>query len=87
MKTANATPPPSSGIIAATMTNHPNRNWRARMYAAADQFLESDQGRAIVGQPKDPADLAARRQAARESFVNGYEAGRASNQRPRPPER
>lgn len=63
------------------MTNHPNRNWRARMHAAADQFLESPEGHEAIG-PGPPTEMSARRKAARAGYVSGYEAGRQSMRRP-----
>ena len=65
------------------MPNHPNRNWRARLQAAADQWLESDEAQEITGGPEaSPVKRQERREVARAGYVAGFAAGRASNQRP-----
>lgn len=59
------------------VTNHPNRNWRARMRAAADQWLAS------VAIPPDgvahvatPAQV---RQMLRTAYLAGYTDARKPN--------
>lgn len=33
------------------MTNHPNRNWRARMRASADKWLSTSEARVLIEVP------------------------------------
>ena len=61
------------------MANHPNRNWRKRLDAAADQWLLTDEA---VELAKPEADPVRRRAKLKAAFVFGFTAGRASVQRP-----
>jgi len=61
------------------MSNHPNRNWRSRLQSAADQWLETDEARELAAPSPDPIE---RRRRIRQAYITGFEAGRASNQRP-----
>lgn len=62
------------------MTNHPNRNWRQRMQAAADQWLTTPAGRVLSEAPLTIEHEAARmiglRNRLREAYLAGYADGR-----------
>lgn len=64
------------------MTNHPNRNWRARMRQAWEDWreswrLEHDPGGRLSEQDET---------RMRAAYWAGFEAGRNSLRPPRPPE-
>jgi hypothetical protein len=54
------------------MSNHPNRNWRARMRASADQWLTTTEAKVLV---EVPLDHRYREQAMRNRIRSAYEAG------------
>lgn len=59
------------------MTNHPNRNWRQRMLAAADQWLETTMAKALIEIPLDSRRAVdGLRNRIREAYLAGYEDGR-----------
>lgn len=59
------------------MTNHPNRNWRQRMQAAADQWLETSAGKVLAEVPIDPRRLVeGLRNRLRQAYLAGYQDGR-----------
>ena len=55
--------------------NHPNRNWRRAMHAAADAHLASYRWPAPGVQAMTPEQL---RELLRTAYSAGYEAGRLS---------
>lgn len=64
------------------MTNHPNRGWRKRAEQAADQWLDTDEGRVLVEVPLAP-DPEARRKRVRAAYLAGYRDGRRKPEGPR----
>jgi hypothetical protein len=60
------------------MTNHPNRNWRRQMEAAADQWTMTPECESLIFLPAiRPVDNAIRAQL-REAYLAGYQDGRKS---------
>lgn len=57
------------------MSNHPNRNWRARMQAAADQWLQTAQSKVLARVPYAGPQDAALRERLREAYLAGYQDG------------
>lgn len=61
------------------VANHPNRNWRARMRAAADQWLTTSEARVLIEVPVAHGKTdAALRQRIRDAYEAGYADGRKS---------
>lgn len=66
------------------MTNHPNRNWRRRMYEQADAYV-ADKSQSW---PADGAVVVLSRadleRTIRETFQHGYACGREVGRKPSP---
>ena len=61
------------------MTNHPNRNWRQRMQAAADQWLETSHAKVLAEVPYTGPQGDALRKRLRDAYIAGYQDARKSN--------
>jgi hypothetical protein len=67
-------------MMAEIMSNHPNRNWRRVMHAAADAHLDRypwNDGGAYMMTPEQLRD------ALRKAYIAGYVEGRVTGARPR----
>ena len=62
------------------MTNHPKRNWRANMHAAADQWLQTSHAKVLAEVHYTGPQGDALRKRLRDAYLAGYQDGRKKDE-------